>query len=209
MRIWLTKNWTAREQVERYLVDTPAVPTFLLIGGLLGEETRRKLRILSVEHPLYFIEANNAPNHLSLAREARLVQRVMRLLTPAVFAPRLDPLSTVFIAGNADFLNVLENVHFNMKGTPSASEIEFLIYLLEQKLADLPVETPAQVPHTRPTFEGLGSGTAAETVLPDLAGRAESHLERLMNEQYGNLENSLVTFEEQAARLARSMQEAG
>ena len=110
----------------------------MLIGGLLGEETRRKLRILSVERPLYFIEANNAPNHLSLAREARLVQRVMRLLTPAIFAPRLDTLSTVFIAGNADFLNVLENVHFNMKGTPSASEVEFLIYLLEQKLADLP-----------------------------------------------------------------------
>jgi len=75
----------AREQVEQFLVRRPEVPTFLLIGGLLGEDTRRKLRILSVERPLYFIEANNAPNHLSLAREARLVQRVIRLLTPAFF----------------------------------------------------------------------------------------------------------------------------
>jgi hypothetical protein len=172
----------AREQVEQFLTHTPEVPTFLLIGDLLGEETRRKLRILSVERPLYFIEANNAPNHLSLAREARLVQRVMRLLTPAIFAPRLDTLSTVFIAGNADFLNVLENVHFNMKGTPSASEVELLIYLLEQKLADLPGETPAQIPQTRPTFDGLGSGTAAETVLPQLAERAERHLDHLLSE---------------------------
>jgi aspartate/methionine/tyrosine aminotransferase len=196
----------AREQVGQFLVDSPEVPTFLLIGGLLGEETRRKLRLLSVEHPLYFIEANNAPNHLSLAREARLVQRVMRLLTPAIFAPRLDTLSTVFIAGNADFLNVLENVHFNMKGTPSASEVEFLIYLLEQKLADLPAEPPVQVPQTRPTFDGLGTGTAAETVLPQLTERAEKHLERLINAGAKNLANSLATFEEKTALVSRRMQ---
>jgi len=49
----------------------------------------------------------------------------MRLLTPAIFAPRLDTLSTVFIAGNADFLNVLENVHFNMKGTPPPRKWSF------------------------------------------------------------------------------------
>ena len=117
-----------------------------------------------------------------------------------------DTLSTVFIAGNADFLNVLENVHFNMKGTPSASEVEFLIYLLEQKLADLPAEPPAQVPQARPTFDGLGTGTAAETVLPQLAERAERHLERLLNEHAGKLANSLATFEEKTALLARRMQ---
>ena len=198
----------AREQVEQFLQQSPELPTFLLVGGLLGEETRRKLRILSVERPLYFIEANNAPNHLSLAREARLVQRVMRLLTPAIFAPRLDTLSTVFIAGNADFLNVLENVHFNMKGTPSASEVEFLIYLLEQKLADLPVEAPAQVPQARPAFDGLGSGTQAETVLPQLAERAERHLERLLDERGRTLADSLVAFEEHTARISRRMQKA-
>ena len=80
----------AREQVEQFLLHTPEVPVFLLIGGPLGEETRRRLRLLSIERPLFFIEANNAPNHLSLAREAKLVQRVIRLLTPAIFAPRLQ-----------------------------------------------------------------------------------------------------------------------
>jgi len=199
----------ARAQVEQFLIHNPQVPTFLLIGAPLGEETRRKLRILSVERPLYFIEANNAPNHLSLAREARLVQRVMRLLTPAIFAPRLDTLSTVFIAGNADFLNVLENVHFNMKGTPSASEVEFLIYLLEQKLADLPAGLPAQVPQARPTFDGLGLGIGAEAILPHLAERAESHLDRLLNDCAQKLANSLATFEEKTARLASRIEKAG
>ena len=108
----------------------------MLIGEVLSEETRRKLRRLSVDKPLFFIEVNNAPNHLSLAREAKLVQRVIRLLTPAIFAPQWDTLSTVFIAGNADILNAIENVHFNLKGTPSASEIEFLSYLLEHHRPD-------------------------------------------------------------------------
>ncbi|MFC1879786.1 hypothetical protein ACFLZW_07715, partial [Chloroflexota bacterium] len=100
-----TDERVAREQIEDFLVHQPEMPTFLLIGGLLGEETRRKLRLLSIERPLFFIEVNNAPNNLSLAREAKLGERVIRLLSPAIFAPRLDSLSTVFIAGNADFLS--------------------------------------------------------------------------------------------------------
>ncbi len=195
----------ARAQVEQSLLHTPDVPVFLLIGSPLGEETRRKLRLLSIEYPLFFIEANNAPNHLSLAREARLVQRVIRLLSPAIFAPRLHTLSTVFIAGNADFLNVLENVHFNMKGTPSASEVEFLIYLLQQKLVDLPTGTSPQVPQVRPVFEGLGLGGASETVLPELAERVEGILERVLNEHAGKLARSVSTFEERSAGLARRM----
>ncbi len=198
----------AREQIEQFLLNTPKVPTFLLIGGPLGEETRRKLRSLSIERPLYFIEANNAPNHLSLAREAKLVQRVMRLLTPAIFASRLDSLSTVFIAGNADFLNVMENVHFSMKGTPSASEVEFLIYLLEQKLAHLPTETSADVPQVSPTFDGLGTGISAESILPQLAERTERHLERLLDERAQKLAISITAFEEKTAMLARRMQNA-
>jgi aspartate/methionine/tyrosine aminotransferase len=196
---------TAREQVEQFLLHTPDIPVFLLIGGPLGEETRRKLRLLSLEHPLFFIEANNAPNHLSLGREARLVQRVIRLLSPAIFAPRLHALSTVFIAGNADFLNVLENVHFNMKGTPSASEVEFLTYLLEQKLVDLPAGASAQVPTVRPVFEGLGLGGAAETVLPELAERVQGILERVLDGQAGKLARSVSAFEERSAGLDRQM----
>jgi len=197
----------AREQIEQFLVHQPEVPTFLLIGEQLGEETRRKLRLLSIKRPLFFIEANNAPNHLSLAREAKLVQRVIRLLTPDIFAPRLQALSTVFIAGNADFLSVIENVHFNIKGTPSASEVELLISLLEEKLAPLKTDIPAQVPQVRPSFEGLALGITAESALPQLAERIEQHSERILNEHAQTLAHSLMTLEEKTAALVRRIQD--
>ena len=192
----------ACEQIERYLGLQPNMPTFMLIGGTLDEVTRRKLRLMSIEKPLFFIEANNAPNHLSLAREAILVQRVIRLLTPAIFAKRLHNLSIVFIVGNPDFLSVIENVHFNLKGTPSASEAEFLDFLLKQKLAELPSDRPTQVPQAKPSFEGLGLGISAETVLPELAERIEHHLEHLVENRTQSLLHSLTTLEEKSVLLA-------
>jgi aspartate/methionine/tyrosine aminotransferase len=193
------------EQVEQYLLSQVETPTFLLIGAVLGEETRRRLRTLTAQ-PLFFIEANDAPNHLSLAREAKMVQRVLRLLTPAVFTPRLKEFSTVFIIGNADFLNVIENVHFNLKGTPSASEIEFLSFLLEHKQESFRPEIPAQIPQVKPVFEGLGLGIAAESALPLLAERIEPSLERLLNDHAQVVARSLVKLNEKAESLASSIQ---
>ena len=196
----------ARDQIEQFLIHQPEVPTFLLIGNQLGEETRRKLRLLSIERPLFFIEANNAPNHLSLAREAKLEQRVIRLLTPAIFAPRLHTLSTVFIAGNADLMNVIENVHFNLKGTPSASEVELLIYLMEQKPAHLHTASPAEVPQVKPSSEGLGLGNTAETALPQLAEQIEQHLERVLSDHAQMLAHYLTTQEKKTTVLVRRIQ---
>jgi len=198
----------ACEQIERYLNLQPNMPTFLLIGGPLDEVTRRKLRLMSIEKPLFFIEANNAPNHLSLAREAKLVQRVIRLLTPAIFAKRLHNLSIVFIVGNPDFLSVIENVHFNLKGTPSASEAEFLDFLLTQKLAELPGDRAARVPQAKPSFEGLGFGGTAETALPELAERIERHLERLVDDRAQVLAHALTAFEDKSALLADRVRNA-
>ena len=196
----------ALEQVERFLDQQPEVPTFLIIGDLLEERTRRKLRLLSIKRPLFFIEANDAPNHLSLAREAKLVQRVIRLLTPAIFAPRLHNLATVFVVGNADFLKVIENVHFNLKGTPSASEVEFLIYLLEQKLTDHQAEIPGDVPQVKPASDDRIFGTATETALPQIADRIERDLERLMNEREQTLARFLRHMEDRATMLTRHIQ---
>lgn len=198
----------ARRQIEQLLFDQPEIPTFLLIGDLLAEETRRKLRLLSVEYPLYFIEANNAPNHLSLAREAKLVQRVIRLLNPAIFAPRLGALSTVFIAGNADFLNVIENVHFNLKGTPCASEVEFLTFLLNQQLADLHTGSLPEMPRGKTSIEGSEASLAPVNVLPQLAGRAERTLERLLNDHAQALSQFLNKLEEKAIVLGQLSQNA-
>ncbi|HTY35963.1 MAG TPA: pyridoxal phosphate-dependent aminotransferase [Bacteroidota bacterium] len=123
---------SAFHHLEEHFKEFPETPTFLITGSILGEDVRRSLRQMSLDHPLVFIEANDAPNHLSLAREAKLTQKVVRILTPGIFQPRLSDLATVFLAGNADILAVFESTHFQLKGSPSASEIELLSYLLEQ-----------------------------------------------------------------------------
>src|ERR1035437_5338759 len=122
------------EHLHRYLINSPNVPTFLLLGKNTLEETRRNLRQLSLEFPLFFIETHNAPNNLSLAREAKMINRVLRLMTPEIFSPPLKNLSIVFLAGNSDFIKVIENIHFQLKGTPSASEVELLSFILKEKL---------------------------------------------------------------------------
>ena len=198
----------ALQQIEQFLNYQPNMPTFMLIGDLIDEVTRRKLRLMSIERPLFFIEANNAPNHLSLAREAKLVQHVIRLITPAVFAKRLHHLPTVFIAGNADFLSVIENVHFNLKGTPSASEAEFLDFLLTQQLAEVKTGPPKQVPWAKPSFEGLALGVSAENVLPEIAERMERRLKQLVKDRAQTLAHSLTAFEEKTSVLAHRMQKA-
>ena len=109
---------SAYRQIEQALDEQPNTPTYILIGDLLEEDMRRKLYLLSVKKPIFFIEANDAPNHLSMAREAKLIQRVIRLLSPGIFHPKLASLSTVFIAGNANYLKAIESLHFNLKGTP-------------------------------------------------------------------------------------------
>lgn len=201
-----SEEQTARKQIEQFLTRQPDMPTFVLIGGPLEEETRRKLRLLSVEKPLFFIEANNAPNHLSLAREAKLVQRVIRLLSPGIFHPRMGSLSSVFVAGNADYLSVIESMHFNLKGTPSASEIEFLTYLLEQKLFDLGEDIPAEVPIGKPSFYGLGLGISAETILPETAERIEGFLSKVLDGRSQTLSRFLTSFEQKAQKLEQQIE---
>jgi aspartate/methionine/tyrosine aminotransferase len=120
--------------LQKHLSASPDVPTFLLLGKNTIEETRRNLRLLSLEYPLFFVEVNNAPNNLSLAREAKMMNRVLRLLTPEIFSPSLKNLSVVFLAGNSDFIKIIENIHFQLKGTPSASEVELLSFILKEKL---------------------------------------------------------------------------
>lgn len=123
----------ALEELESEVSSHPASPSFLVLGKIVSEEARRALRRLSCDHPLFIIEANNAPNHLSLAREARMMNRTLRLLTPAIFAPELEGISVVFVAGYHEFVRLLEKAHFELKGTPSAAEVELLAYLLRRE----------------------------------------------------------------------------
>lgn len=197
----------ARAEVEEWLTQQPEVPTFLVVGGPLSEETRRKLRLLSIQFPLFFIEANNALNQHSLAREAKLVQRVIRLLTPAIFAPRLGSLATVFVLGNAEFLGVIENVQFNLKGTPSASEVEFLNFLLEQNLAELATEIPAEIFADKAWLDEWGEGSPAATTLSRLASRVGARLDDLLQTQQQTLGHALEALDEKTDQVARIVQE--
>jgi aspartate/methionine/tyrosine aminotransferase len=196
----------ALQQAEEVLLQSPQAPTFLVVGAPLSELTRRSLRILTIEQPLMIIEANNSPNHLSLAREAKLAQRVIRLLTPAIFSERLDNLSVIFIAGNADILNLIENVHFNLKGTPSASEIELLIYLIKQSPTAQP-QTPERGGVTVvPAFEGFGWNSSTENALPNLAHQVEYHLEKKLTNHSRILNSSFETLEKSTASFSGRLQ---
>ncbi|MGA9117730.1 MAG: pyridoxal phosphate-dependent aminotransferase [Bacteroidota bacterium] len=113
---------------------TSSTPTFLVLGSVIREDTRRHLRHLATDTPLFIVEANDAPNSVSMAREARMSKRVLRFLTPGVFNRSLCSLPTVFVAGNPEFVAALEVSHFQLKGTPSAPEIEHLTAILAADL---------------------------------------------------------------------------
>ena len=113
-------------------IDTK--PTFLLMDKIVPEGVRRELRHLSQQFPLFFIELNNILNHFSIAREAGLLNNVIRFLSPGAIDPNLSEIAVSIVAGNSEILKIFQNVHFELKGTPSSTEIDLLTYLLEQKI---------------------------------------------------------------------------
>lgn len=122
---------SAFNSLSKILNENSDKPNFLVLGNLMSEDMRRNLRKLAFNFPLSFIEINDAPNHHSLAREAKLKSLVLRFLTPYFISNRLKNTSIVFLAGDSSLLKIYESVHFQLKGTPSASEIELNQYLLE------------------------------------------------------------------------------
>ncbi len=181
--------------LEQALLEAPGVPAFLLLGRVPSEESRRALRRLSRDHPLFVIEANDAPNHASLAREARMMNRTLRLLTPAIFAPELAPLSVVFVAGYHEFVSLIERMHFELKGTPSAAEVEFLSYLLRRPASPrLPAGNGSEALYVEKDVRLAG---VQQVVLRVLAA-AEDRLAKAVGERAATWEQRL------AERTARS-----
>lgn len=170
------------------LLNNDNLPKFLILGSITNEETRRRLRNLSLEHPLFFVEINNAPNHLSLAREAKMMNRVLRFITPSAFSKKLKGFSLVFIAGNHEFIKVLENVHFKLKGTPSSTEITLLNYLLKNGIKeddesiDLDIEADIEGESIKFGFEPLSDIAAtAEKIIGSIAESRGSEIEKKIN----------------------------
>lgn len=196
-----------RDELRTLCASDASCPTFLILGDVLSEETRRTLRTLSLEYPLFFVEVNNAPNHLSLAREAKLVENVLRFLTPEIFSPFLRNVPLVFITGNADFLNVIENVHFNLKGTPSATEVELLIYLLEHEKTLLAEETDRSLLHVLPATSDGGNSSAAEKTLSSVAQTLERTATSLLDCYSKKLEVALSKIETKVTMRAERFAE--
>ncbi len=155
------------------------LPHFLILTINTSEKTRRYLRNLSLSYPLFFIETNNAPNHLSLAREAKMENRVIRLITTEVFNPKLINSPVVFIAGNSDYIKVIENIQFKLKGTPSSTEVEFLSYFLQKNNFINEVTTDTKL-NVTPQFE--------KSVLPIFRNSSVQHFA----EYYSNKLNKII-----------------
>ena len=109
-------------------------PTFLLMDKIVPEGVRRELRHLSQQFPLFFIELNNSLNNFSIAREAGMLNNVIRFLSPGAIDPNLSEIAISIVAGNSEILKIFQKVHFELKGTPSSTEIDLLTYLLKQKI---------------------------------------------------------------------------
>ncbi|MGD1044863.1 MAG: pyridoxal phosphate-dependent aminotransferase [Bacteroidota bacterium] len=193
-------------QLQKFLAQNELSPTFLVLGKELGEETRRLLRSLSLEYPLFFIEANNTPNHLSLAREAKLVHRVLRLLTPAIFSQKFHALSTMFLAGPAEILSVFEAIHFQLKGSPSASEIELLTYLLSHQHAFLSMERKEPQISMNPPFEGIALTGLSGHALPLHAHSFEQRVLNVVDARANAVEQRIGKISEKAEYLVNRLE---
>lgn len=180
----------AFEELNNYLQKGNGKPVYLVLGKIFSEDIRRKLRNICLEHPLFFIEANDAPNHFSLAREAKLKNRVLRIITPVFISAKLKDSTIVFIAGIHELLKVFESVHFQLKGTPSASEIELLQYLIDnideiEKISDKQSAVDEEPGNNYPSFfpqrSIYNSVRAAENAAEIYQRKVEKLLTRIEN----------------------------
>lgn len=179
---------TFLRELEDKLKQNSTTPAFLILGSVASEETRRNLRQLSLELPLFFVEVNDAPNHHSLAREAKMMNRVVRILTPGFFSSSLKNFSTVFIAGSADMLKVVETIQFQLKGTPSASEVELLSYLLKEKLFsdnDSSYENQIEV---EPAYENYPLPIIGDSSVKIYTKQLEGRLDEIIERQSKSIE---------------------
>jgi aspartate/methionine/tyrosine aminotransferase len=121
------------DSIEKLFESQSNLPAYIILGAPLSEAIRIKLRDLSLRIPLRFVEINQTFNHLSLAREAQMQNGVLRILSASVLSSKFSQLSVDFILGSSDLINVMETTQFELKGTPSVTEIELLVHLLESK----------------------------------------------------------------------------
>ncbi len=183
------------DQLEQIISSEINTANYLIINSILSEETRRTLRKLALNTSLFFIELNNAGNSYSLAREAGLSDKVMRIITPEVFHEKLENNSVTFLAGPSEFIKVFETVHFQLKGTPGAAEVELLHFLIESKFEQLredqdsnELSFPSYNEPSKYSFDELfTSGSQFTTTLEMIAARQSAKLNKISSRIAGKV----------------------
>lgn len=172
-------------KVDEYFQSTDA-PLFIVLGRNPGEELRRNLRKQALSKPLFFIEVHNSPNHLSMARESGMSQRVLRAISPEAFHKAYRNLAILFVAGDAQYIKAIETVHFQLKGTPAYPENELLNYILRKKhlsISDADLESKSKSDYDEePDF--LKSYSEIVERVTEIGNRFIEHSER-NNESLG------------------------
>ncbi len=105
----------------------------LLINRKISDEKRRSLRQKTAEKSILFCELNGEENHSSLARESGMQEQVIRFIPAHVFGEHCKSAAVGFVLGQPDFLKLLANMQFELKGTPSSTEIRLLDFLTDRK----------------------------------------------------------------------------
>lgn len=162
-------------KIEETLAQYQGSPIVMLIGQPLKEAQRRLFRKLSRQYNILFCELFDAPNHFSLSREAGLKEYVVRFLSAAAMVPDCNKNATQIVMGNAQLLQLIESVHFELKGTPSATELD---------LFNACLQTPhlfKSMPISEPKKELENEPLEAASILKSSAQRINRIEERLQN----------------------------
>lgn len=124
----------SEEEFQKSIKTISSEPLLILIGRPLNETERTVLKENTTKLNVLFCELSDLKNHQSLARESGLKENVLRVLSPAIFNEELKSNATRFVLGNADILKLVSALHFELKGTPSATELSCLDYFLQNEV---------------------------------------------------------------------------
>lgn len=197
---------TSLEKIQNHFVANPQQATFVVLGTVPSESFRREIRNISLTQPFFFVEINNAANDLSLQREAKMLNRVLRILTPAAISQSLSEISVNFVAGNADFIKVFENVQFELKGTPAAAEVELLAYILKNKISTDLNKAYHQKTNTKNSIDNT-SGISGNWGVPiDRVANIAEQIGKKVAQASNQVDNLLQTYSEFGKRLNEKIQ---
>lgn len=167
---------------------------FILLNEIYPKALRRELAALATQKNLMIIELNDANNAASLAGSPGMAQRLIRILTPAALDARLTHSALAFVLGNAKYIEALNLMHFLKKGTPSATEVKLLSFLLDEKGGlDLPKwkmlnqpsedsakQPEAEIPEVSFPEKGLQTLAELDKTVATLSGRVESLIDKTL-----------------------------